>query len=98
LACYDFYLGKLVIAIVVDLARVKKQFRDYDIVAEFKADEQRPLKLSKQGLETPISIGSHLFNRVFVEFLSLRWLIDELANRFHSADSILAEFLADNPK
>ncbi len=98
LACYNFYLGKLAIVIVIDLAIIKKRFEHHDISVEIKIDEERPLILSKRGLETPMTIGSHLFNRVFAEFMSIEWLIGELANRMHSADSQITEFLADNPQ
>jgi hypothetical protein len=98
LALYKFYLGSLVIVVIIDSAIIRKRFEHDGFSVEIRMDEVRPIILSRQGLEAPITIGNHLFNRVFAEFLSLEWLLDELANGVNSADSRIAEFLAANPQ
>lgn len=98
LALYKFYLGSLVIVVIVDSTIIKKRFEHDGFTVEIRTDEERPLVLSRQGLDAPITIGNHLFSRVFAEFLSLEWLLDELVNRINSADSMIAEFLATNPQ
>jgi hypothetical protein len=98
LALYDFYLGRLVIVTVIDSAIIKRRFEQYGFSVEIRMDQQRPIILSREGLESPITIGNHLFNRVFAEFLSFGWLLDELANRVNSTESMIADFLAANPE
>ena len=98
LALYDFYLGRLVIVVIIDSATIKKRFEHHGFSVEIRMDEERPIILSKQGLETPMTIGNHLFNRLFAEFMSLEWLLDELADRVNSVDSMIADFLAANPE
>lgn len=98
LALYKFYLGSIVIVVIVDATIIRKRFEQDGFSVEIRMDEERPIILSKQELDAPITIGNHLFNRVFVEFLSVEWLLDELANRVNSLDSMIAGFLIANPE
>lgn len=98
LALYDFYTGRLVIVVIIDSAIIRQRFERFGFSVEIRMDEERPIVISKQVSEAPMTIGSHLFNRVFAEFMSLEWLLDELANRVNSADSMMTDFLAANPE
>ena len=98
LALYRFYLGSLTIVVIIDSEIIRKRFELEGFSVEITMEEQRPISLYKQGLDAPITIGNHLFNRVVAEFLSLKWLLDEIAHTANSADSMKAEFLAANPQ
>ena len=80
-AAFDFWAGRLVIVVLIDRQEISDTFARRDRRVEFAFGSERPLRMftpSVTGEESKISVGSHMFSRLFTEFLSLKWMIDAL--------------------
>lgn len=81
-ALYEFYKGRLNILVMVNanVMRRKCSAKGFDI--EFLADEdwmfqlRRPIDI--ENGDGGIRVGRHIFGRVFAEFLSLDWFLNEM--------------------
>lgn len=83
-ALYQFYKGRLNIVVLVNanVIRDKCSARGFDV--EFLSEEDWMLRLqhpqwaeySGEGMK----ISRHIFGRVFAEFLSLEWFLNEMMN------------------
>jgi hypothetical protein len=81
-AAIRFWEGFLVISIVIDPATIHDGFALRGYRAELDLDSHRPLSLYSPRSPNPgglvLNVGTHYFNRVFTEFLSLDWMISEI--------------------
>ena len=84
-AAFDFWAGQLVIVVVADTQEIKDAFerRGYGVDCDF--DGARPITVFIPGIdatgEGQASIGSHLFSRLFTEFLSLEWMVEAIVHQ-----------------
>ena len=87
-ALYKFYDGQLNIMIAFDPSTIENvaEQRGYDI--QFIKDSDHAMLISsKRPVPTgpqSIFVGRHLFGRIFNEFLSPHWLLNELLCKFES--------------
>jgi len=88
-ALYKFYDGQLNIIIAVDPSTIENvaEQRGYDVQIIEDSDHamlisaKRPVPTGPQS----IFVGRHLFGRIFSEFLSPHWLLNELVYKFESS-------------
>ena len=78
---FGFYVGEYVIMMFVDNIFIKTYLGNHGLSAEFSNDEMWVLKIrnempSKNEM-LDVSISDHFWSRIFTEFLSLRWILDE---------------------
>lgn len=82
-ALYNFYNGKLQILIAVDQSIIAEFFYQEGYNIRFLEKDYHnvmaisPKRLSAKEPEA-IFVGRHFFGRIFYEFLSLKWVLDEL--------------------
>ena len=94
-ALYEFYKGRLNIIVFVNPVVVREicSARGFDV--EFFTDEDCAIKLvhpnSTADDEYSIRVGRHIFGRVFAEFLSLEWFLNEMMDAADIAPSFLFE-------
>lgn len=81
-AAIRFWEGYLVISIIIDPATLRDEFARRGYRAELDLTSPRPLSLYSSGSTNPeglvLNVGCHYFNRLFAEFLSLKWMINEI--------------------
>ncbi|WP_066837206.1 hypothetical protein [Rufibacter ruber] len=85
---WEFLIGELIILIFADLNEVIKISKTYGYVLEqskqegfflhFKSEKERPIKA--------FEMSHHYFNRIFFEFVSLKWLLEESFTRFENLE------------
>lgn len=84
-AAYDFYDGALFLVVLVDIQVVIDKLAAEGIEAEVSNSEEYSLRIT--DLRNPDEstrgsrLGPHLFGRLFMDFLSLEWLVGEVAQR-----------------
>ncbi|MDO8531639.1 MAG: hypothetical protein Q7T26_05665 [Dehalococcoidia bacterium] len=94
-ALWEFYLGKLFIAIVVDTKVLEERFNSLGLSAELLDEDNCVLRLRNLGWqmsgskETDCRVSRGFFGRLFAEFLSLEWLCDQIACGVRNIDSRL---------
>ena len=80
-ALIRFWDGSLFIAVVLDPAALHEQFAQRGYRASLDLNSLRPLAVYSSRSTRPdgllMNVGFHYFNRLFVEFLSLDWMIGE---------------------
>lgn len=87
---YDFYTGKVILIVVVDLQVIKNKIEKCGYLFEFM-DGDWPIKvlspfISSQDFQ--INISSHFMGRLAFDFLSLEWFTKEL---IYGADKLSNE-------
>lgn len=88
-ALYNFYDGEMNIIVAVDPSVIEKFFdqKGYDV--RFLQKDDYAMEISYKELSTtdpkPTIVSSHFFVRVFSEFLSLKWFLDELIYKMESS-------------
>jgi len=89
-AWYDFYSGALMILVAIDIKLIEEKLSREGISIKLTAEWDRfPVELTSLGSKTGNKslIGGHFFGRLFYEFLSLDWLLDEMVYRYHHDDA-----------
>lgn len=81
---YDFLQGKMVLMVFMDEKIVQEISLKYDLLSEFVGEDLIMFKFTRQEKpdDTLFAISSHLIGRIFREFQSPRWLINESLNMF----------------
>jgi len=78
---YDFCLGKLVLIIAVEMKTIKDKLASHGISVDITGDwGTYPITLTSSGVNKEPSkslVGGHFFGRLFYEFLSLDWMLEE---------------------
>jgi hypothetical protein len=88
-ALYDFYAGHMVITVIVDTSVLESDFASKGFQIDFVNNEQHAFTLTSPKLpfeDNMIGIGRHFWERVYTEFLSTRWYIEEIEQRFAKLD------------
>ena len=89
-ALFDFYAGILIITVIVDPAILKDDFAARGYQIEFSKNEYYTFTLISPKLpflNNKVDIGRHFWNRIYIEFLSLHWYVEELSQRFAARNS-----------
>lgn len=89
-AWYNFCYDKLIILVVVDSATIEKKFNTQGLSVELLSNEDwamdiTNLKRTQDELEY-LKVSRHLLGRVFAEFLSLDWLLQDIIHHMKSSD------------
>jgi hypothetical protein len=91
---FRFYAGDFVVLAVVDSDVISSSLRSQNLHITFLDDESWAVQLSKKDDEgedwATIQISSHFWCRLAVEFLSLKWFLEEVIKI--SKAKILAKF------
>lgn len=88
---YDFCSGKLMLVVAVETKAIEDKLSNHGISANITGDwGSYPVTLTSKGSgEEPSEslVGGHFFGRLFYEFLSLDWMLEELVYlRDHELD------------
>ncbi|MSQ21720.1 MAG: hypothetical protein EXR53_00195 [Dehalococcoidia bacterium] len=84
-ALWEFYLGNMVIAIVVDTKILEERFNSLALSAELIDEEDWIIKIDYPSWQmagpeaTECRVSRKFFNRLFAEFLSLEWVCHQIA-------------------
>lgn len=86
LSLYNFLCGKLIIMIIVDIEYIKESLKSEGLDLKFMGDNEWPLIItphvkSKYKI-AELRIGAHFWWRLFFEFLSLDWFVNDIIYRF----------------
>jgi hypothetical protein len=83
---YAFYNGDFVITIAVDLDYVSQYFKSRGSTVSFYHDGPWFLTVDKDEPSanqlSGLNISAHMWDRVFAEFVSLGWLLNEIASKY----------------
>jgi len=86
-AWYDFCSGRLMLIVAVETRVIEDKLSRHGISVKITGEWNRfPMELTGKvsGAESNKSlVGGHFFGRLFYEFLSLDWLLEELVYRYH---------------
>ncbi len=94
-ALWEFYLGQMFIAIVVDTKILEERFNSTGLSAELLDEENCVMKIHfpdgqmPGSEETECKVSRRFFGRLFAEFLSLEWLCYQIACNARNIDSQL---------
>jgi len=84
---YDFYSGKLMLVVVVETKAIEDKLSRHGISVDIREDwGNYPITLTSKGSGRESSkslVGGHFFGRLFYEFLSLDWMLEELVYLRH---------------
>lgn len=82
---YDFCSGKLMLVVAVETKAIEDKLSSHGISVNITGDwGSYPVTLTSKGSgEEPAEslVGGHFFGRLFYEFLSLDWMLEELVYR-----------------
>ena len=96
-ALYEFYRGKLHIAILVDCEVMKRKLEAKGLEMKVLSDEDSIIEIHSLDHRKDeigyLRISRHLFGRLFAEFISLEWLLDEI---IYGAENMQVEFEASD--
>ncbi len=77
-----FLRGELILTVAVDPSVIHKRFKELGFETEFKNDEKWAIRVTCSKHEDfYMMVGQHFFGRIFAEFLSLDWFMNELIHR-----------------
>lgn len=84
-ALYSFYNGDYTVVILVDTQVIREKVTAWGMNLEASEDPNVIFRLTPQqahdDLPDYVDIGRHFFNRIFFEFVSLDWLLEEIISR-----------------
>lgn len=82
---YSFYTGELFIFVIIDTKKVTDKFNEHGFSCSFQKDEwiiiATPSKNEQLSKLPKICLSQHIFNRIFFEFISLDWLLNETISK-----------------
>lgn len=82
---YDFCSGKLMLVVAVETKAIEDKLSSHGISVKITGDwGSYPVRLTSKGSSDKPSeslVGGHFFGRLFYEFLSLDWMLEELIYR-----------------
>lgn len=86
-AWYDFCAGRLMLIVAVETTIIENKLSRHGISIKITGEWNRfPIELTDKGYGAESNkslVGGHFFGRLFYEFLSLDWLLEELVYRYH---------------
>jgi hypothetical protein len=79
----DFYRGEFVVMIAIDFDVVVEQFAAHGLVVARTEDEEHwPWSIADSKTnDEHIRVGRYMMTRMYAEFISLQWFVDEVAHR-----------------
>lgn len=84
---YDFYSGRLMLIVAIETSIIEDKLSTHGISVKITGEWNRfPIELTGKGADTQPNkslVGGHFFGRLFYEFLSLDWLLEELLYHYH---------------
>lgn len=85
---YEFYCGNFVIIIFLDTGYIVEYLSNHGLSIEFSDDERWAVRI-RNATPKPTELSElrasvHFWGRLFAEFVSLRWLLDELVNHMRT--------------
>jgi hypothetical protein len=83
-ALFDFYAGELSIVVVADMSVLSEYLSNLRYELKPINDENSAFECVGTNGES-FSVSTHFWNRVFVEFLSMRWIASDLPERWWRA-------------
>jgi len=88
---YDFYSGRLMLVVGVETKAIEDKLSRHGISVNIREDwGNYPITLTRKGPGEQSSeslVGGHFFGRLFYEFLSLDWMLEELVYLHHHESS-----------
>jgi hypothetical protein len=88
---YDFYSGKLMLVVAVETKSIEDKLSRHGISVNIKEDwANYPITLTgkvSDGESSESLVGGHFFGRLFYEFLSLDWMLEQLVYLRHHVSS-----------
>lgn len=84
----DFYIGKYVLGVVVNMSYMKRKLAQSGIHME--KSRQYSYILDSKSQTRNVSIGKHFFNRIFTEFISINWFIEEVISCHVKTSNIIS--------
>ncbi len=103
-AAFDFYAGNLVIMVIIDMQKLIDKFAALGIAATpgMTPDKENVLRLVDMQSETSdwatVFVGPHIIDRLFLDFLSLDWFVNEHTHRLRHPPIDLLERDDEEPK
>jgi hypothetical protein len=89
---FAFYNGEFIITIVVDLDHISRYFKNRGFTVSFHHDEPWFLAVNNEDpavhQASALKISAHLWDRIFAEFLSLDWLLSEIAGKYERMNAL----------
>jgi hypothetical protein len=86
-ALFQFYDGNIWITIFIDINIIEREFSAKGFIVKFLQDDINFLDLDSPDANLRhAKISLHFFGRVFAEFLSLRWMLEEICNQTLATD------------
>ena len=94
-SAYDFYDGALFIVVLVDIQVVVDKFAAEGIIAEVSNSEEYSLQITDtrnpdESARVSSSWGRTFLVALFMDFLSLEWLVGEVAQRVRDPELLEA--------
>lgn len=80
-ALFKFYQGECAIAIFLDIEYFTRAIRKKGYSVSFCDDPNYRLHLRHTDTSVEVKISHHFFNRLFAEFLSLKWMVGEVCKK-----------------
>jgi hypothetical protein len=77
---YDFYAGNMVLIAFIEIDVLLARFRSRGLNATYLTDDDwciSAVVTFDNGSTSEMRIGTHIFGRLFYEFLSLEWFVEE---------------------
>lgn len=82
---YEFYDGNLLLTVLIDSGDLEERLRANGIAVAFDVDQETAMELRRPSAGedqlSSLKISWHFWHRLFAEFLSLEWLVNELVFR-----------------
>lgn len=80
---FQFYAGEFVVVVVADSYVIESIFRSHNLNCKFLNDESWAISVSGEKKRvSKIQVGQHFWGRLPVEFLSLKWFLEEIVQKF----------------
>ena len=81
---FNFLNGEFIIFVIVDMNELNRMVAESNITVEFSDRDEFPWKISPiavkdENKDAQIFIGSHVLGRFASEFISLNWLVKNIA-------------------
>jgi hypothetical protein len=83
---FEFYRGNVLIAAYIDFNVIIKELEKKELILTFLEDEIYFFSIRHSRLELgSITVSRHFFSRLGAEFLSLKWMLNEITGKFLNA-------------
>jgi len=84
-AWYAFHCDKLAVCVLIDSTVIENEFKVHGLGMELRLDKDWVMAITNlrpgRGETEHLQVSRHFFGRLFVEFLSLGWFLQELVHK-----------------